>query len=100
MPAGSIRLLSRVAEHQLAPDEHAHDAAPRARASHPQTRRGAGCGATAPAPARLMVAVDMVLAAVPLDCCSLAPVVAAVPLYCCSLAPGAPELSPAFWLEA
>ena len=47
-----------------------------------------------------MVAVDMVLAAVPLDCCSLAPVVAAVPLYCCSLVPGAPELSPAFWLEA
>ena len=41
MPAGSIRLLSRVAEHQLAPDEHAHDAAPRARASHPQTRRSA-----------------------------------------------------------
>ena len=41
MPAGSIRLLSRVAEHQLAPDEHAHDAAPRARASRPQTRRSA-----------------------------------------------------------
>ena len=41
MPAGSIRLLSRVAEHQLAPDEHAHDAAPRARANHPQTRRSA-----------------------------------------------------------
>ena len=41
MPAGSIRLLSRVAEHQLAPDEHAHDAAPRARANRPQTRPSA-----------------------------------------------------------
>ena len=64
MPAGSIRLLSRVAEHQLAPDEHAHDAAPRARASHPQTRRGAGCGATAPALARRMAGAAMGVAAV------------------------------------
>ena len=57
----------------------------RARASHPQTRWCVGCGAAAPVLARLMVAVDMVVAAVLLDCCSLAQ--------------GAPERAPANRLE-